>query len=36
MYILKQLPNIVTTGIEVLVVSGNKFLYFCVSEVSCL
>jgi hypothetical protein len=32
-YILKLLLNIVTAGIEALVVSGNKFLYVCVKEV---
>jgi hypothetical protein len=32
-YILKLLLNIVTSGIEALVVSGNKFLYTCVKEV---
>jgi hypothetical protein len=33
MYILELLLSIVTTGIEVLVISGNKFLYACVKEV---
>jgi hypothetical protein len=32
-YILKLLLNVVTTGIEALVISGNKFLYACVREV---
>jgi hypothetical protein len=31
--ILKLLLNIVTAGIESLVVSGNKFLYTCVKEI---
>lgn len=30
---LKLLLNVVTTGIEALVVSVNKFLYVCVKEV---
>jgi hypothetical protein len=33
---LKLLLNIVTAGIKALVVSGNRFLYACVKEVSCL
>jgi hypothetical protein len=32
-YILKLLLNVVTAGIEELVISGNKFLYACVKEV---
>jgi hypothetical protein len=32
-YILKLLLNIVTAGTELLVVSGNKFLYVCVKHV---
>jgi hypothetical protein len=32
-YIIQLLLNIVTAGIEALVVSGNKFLYACVKEV---
>jgi hypothetical protein len=36
MYIYKLLINVVTTGIEALVVSGNKFLYACVKEVCYL
>jgi hypothetical protein len=32
-YILKLLLNIVTAGIEALVVSRNKFLHACVKEV---
>jgi hypothetical protein len=33
-YILKPFLNIVTAGIEALVIWGNKFLYACVKEVS--
>jgi hypothetical protein len=33
MYVLKQLLNIVTAGIEAPVILGNKFLYACVKEV---
>jgi hypothetical protein len=33
MYVLKLLLNIVTVGIEALVVLGNKFLYAWVEEV---
>jgi hypothetical protein len=36
MYMLKLLLNIVTAGIEALVVLGNKFLYACVKEVCLL
>jgi hypothetical protein len=36
MYILKLLLNVVTTGTEALVVSGNKFLYTCAKEVCSL
>jgi hypothetical protein len=36
MYILKLPLNIVTAGIEALVVTGSKFLYACVKEVCCL
>jgi hypothetical protein len=36
MYIVKLLLNIVIAGIEVLVLSGNKFLYVRVKEVCCL
>jgi hypothetical protein len=32
-YILKLLLNVVTTGIEALVISGSNFLYACVKEV---
>jgi hypothetical protein len=32
MYIIKLLLNVVTAGIEALVVSGNKFLYARVKE----
>jgi hypothetical protein len=32
-FILKLLLNVVTSGIEALVASGNKFLYACVKEV---
>jgi hypothetical protein len=32
MYILKLLINVVTAGIEKLVVSGNKFVYACVKK----
>jgi hypothetical protein len=32
-YILKPFLNVVTAGIEALVVSGNEFLYTCVKEV---
>jgi hypothetical protein len=32
-YVLKLLLNIVTAGIEALVVMGNKFLYASVKEV---
>jgi hypothetical protein len=32
-HIFKLLLNVVTAWIEVLVVSGNKFLYACVKEV---
>jgi hypothetical protein len=32
-YVLKQLLNMVTSGIEALVIWGNKFLYACVKEV---
>jgi hypothetical protein len=32
-YILKLVLNVVTTGIEALVLSGNKFMYACVKEV---
>jgi hypothetical protein len=35
-YILKLLLNVVTVGIETLVVSKNTFLYACVKEVCCL
>jgi hypothetical protein len=35
-YILKVCLNVVTAGTEALVVSGNKFLYACVTEVCCL
>jgi hypothetical protein len=34
-YILKLLLNVVTIGSELLVESGNKFLYACVKEVCC-
>jgi hypothetical protein len=33
MYILKLLVNVVTAGIEELIVLGNKFLYACIKEV---
>jgi hypothetical protein len=33
MYILKLLLNIVTAGIEALVISGKKFLFACVKEI---
>jgi hypothetical protein len=33
MYIPKLLLNVVTAGIEALVISGKKFLYACVKEV---
>jgi hypothetical protein len=36
MYTLNLLLNIVTTGIEALVVWGNKFMYACVKEFYCL
>jgi hypothetical protein len=32
-YILKTILNVVTAGIEALVVLGNKFLYACVQEI---
>jgi hypothetical protein len=35
-YILKLLLNVVTAGIEALVISGNKFLHACVKEVCYL
>jgi hypothetical protein len=35
-YILKLLLNVVTAGIEALVISGNKFLYANVKEVCYL
>jgi hypothetical protein len=36
MYILKLLLNVFTAGIKALVLTGNKFLYACVKEVSRL
>jgi hypothetical protein len=33
MYILKLLLNLVTAGIEALIILGNEFLYACVKEV---
>jgi hypothetical protein len=35
-YILKLLLNVVTAGIETLIITGNKFLYVCVKEICCL
>jgi hypothetical protein len=33
MYILQLLLNVVTAGIEALVILGKKFLHACVTEV---
>jgi hypothetical protein len=35
-YIPKLLLNVVTPGIEALIITGNKFLYSCVKELCCL
>jgi hypothetical protein len=36
MYVLKLLLNVVTAGVEALVISANKFLYACGEEVCSL